>query len=267
MQAKSLTISFIGFGNMAQALVKAWRNEPWQIRAASPSLTPDITEAGVITYSDNCQAIKDADLVILAVKPQQMATVLQEIQATLTPSTVVISLAAGLSLSWFASRINPDISLVRCMPNIAVAYNKGATPLIANEQTTDLQKDLVSRLFNQAGITTWLTHERDMDTFTALSGSGPAYVFLFLEALAKGAEHAGIDKQLAENFALQTLAGALSFIENTGLHPEEARHKVTSKQGTTAAALAVFEQAGFTDIISKAMQAASDRAKQLANNL
>lgn len=262
-----LKISFVGFGNMAKALIQGlFKDEqtPLTIAASAPNLPTGITESGVITSADNCAIVCDADVVILAVKPQQMAAVLQEIRPVLAPRTLLVSIAAGLSRSWFASRIPDKQSLVRCMPNIAVAFNQGAIPLIANDHTTTEQKDLLTTLFNSIGITTWLENEQAMDAYTALSGSGPAYVFLFLEAMIKAAEQAGIAKETASQFALQTFKGALSFLENTGLNPEAARSRVTSRHGTTAAALQVFEQAGFEDLIAKAMEAARLRAQELA---
>lgn len=258
-----MKISIIGFGNMAKAMAKnLLNNKSIQLRVAAPSLSIGINADGIETYSDNLAITPDADVIILAVKPALMRHVLEEIHPTLPTNCLIISVASGLKLDWFA--LNRPI--VRAMPNIAAAMGQSATPLIANEWVTDAQKKLAEQLFSAMGMTTWVTEENQMDAFTALSGSGPAYVFLFIEAMANSAISLGLSKEIATSFALQTLQGALSLAKPGEHSVAELRAAVTSPAGTTAAAISVFTDRGFSELIHDAMQAAFERAKQLGSN-
>jgi pyrroline-5-carboxylate reductase len=149
------------------------------------------------------------------------------------------------------------------MPNIAVATQQSATPLKANQWVSNEQKLKAEQLFNQLGITTWIDKEEAIDAFTALSGSGPAYVFLFMEAMIKAAINLGIRRDLAEKFTLQTLHGALSLASQTNANLSDLRESITSSGGTTEAALHVFKQQELEGLIEKAMCAAYQRAQQL----
>ena len=179
-----MNISIIGFGNIAKAMSKnLLQNKSIQLRVAAPSLPNGINADGIATYSNNLAIIHDANIIILAVKPAQMSLVLKQISPTLPADCLIISVASGLTIDWF----DLDRPIVRAMPNIAAAMGQSATPLIANEFVTDIQKQLAEQLFSAMGITTWVTEESQMDAFTALSGSGPAYVFLFIEAMVNAA--------------------------------------------------------------------------------
>lgn len=260
-----MNISFIGFGHMAKAIAtKLAMDKNYQLRAASPSLSVGTNRLGVETHHDNLKILPDADVVILAVKPAQMAAVMQQIHAAIPTHAVVISIAAGISLSWFEQRYR-RLPIVRSMPNIGSASGKGATPLIANHLVSSAQKKWVEDIFNAIGITTWAKNEDEMDAFTALSGSGPAYVFLFIEAMIDGACALGLDKQTATAFALQTIDGALNLARKNTESIAELRKQVTSPAGTTAAAINVFQHQGLNGLVDSAMKAAFKRAKELGS--
>lgn len=258
-----MNIAFIGYGNMAQAIMAGLGTpEKHQLFAASPSLQPGFRNH-ICFHRDNLAVIDGADVIILAVKPAKVADVLTEIGHKIPQKTVLLSIAAGLSLNTLQSFCKTSQAIVRCMPNTPLAVGKGAIPMIANQHLNKIQKKRVERIFKHAGMMTWLNDESLMDAFTALSGSGPAYVFLFIEAITAGAVNLGLTPALAEAFALQTASGAIRLLEETGLSPSELRAKVTSPAGTTAAALAVLQQEGFEELLSKAMLAAASRAKEL----
>ncbi len=259
-----MKISFIGFGNIAQALaVGLSKNKDYELFAAAPSLSTGVNTEGVQLDASNLAVIKNADIVILAVKPANMEAVLEEIKDKLLPNCLVISVAASLSLSWLESRCRKQQALLRAMPNLAGALHQGATPLLANDYVSNLQKEQAEQLFKTLGLTTWVKEEKEIAIFTALSGSGPAYVFLFLEALIKGAKQLGLEEAIAKDFSLQTAIGALALLAKDD-DISAVRKKVTSTGGTTAAATAIFQQGGFDELVFKAMEAACNRAEQLS---
>lgn len=259
-----MNISFIGFGHMAKALAKGLQLNPQhKIRAAAPSLRKESNNEGIQTDNNNLAVIPDADILILAVKPAQMKSVLTQMTAIKLPThCLIISIASGLSLTWFEPYL-PNRAMVRAMPNIGASVGKSATPLIANSLISATQIQWAEQIFNSIGITTWLSKELTMDAFTALSGSGPAYVFLFLEAIIAAAVTLGIDAPLAQSFTIQTVEGALKLATQSKLSLAELRKTVTSPAGTTAAAMAVFSAHDFIDIIYQALAAAQVRAQQL----
>lgn len=259
-----MKISFIGFGNMAKAIADGLLRDPqYHISAAAPSLTPGKDETGINTFDDNLAVLADADVVVLAVKPLQMNSVYQQIHPHLPKKTLVISIAAGIPLSWFAKSGVSFTPVVRAMPNIASALGLGATPLIANDGVSESQRQAAEQIFNMIGITTWVTNEDELNAYTALSGSGPAYVFLFMEGMIEAATSLGLEASSARRFALQTVNGALNLAEKSQTEIADLRRTVTSPNGTTAAALAAFETQGFKSIIKTAMQAAVKRAESL----
>ncbi len=248
---------------MAKAIAHGLLNEKSiKLSASSPSLSNGTTAKGINTHSNNLVFLPEADVVILAVKPVMMKSVMQEIIAMIPPKALVISVAAGIPLSWF-NQFNEKLAVVRAMPNIASSVGKGATPLVANPQVTLAQKKQAEFIFNATGLTTWVMEEEAMDAFNALSGSGPAYVFLFMEEMIHAACALGLEKETAKTFTMQTVAGALELAEQGNLELSVLRKHVTSQGGTTAAALEVFKQQAFGNLISLAMKAAYNRAKEL----
>ena len=255
-----MKISIIGFGNMAKAMAQGLlRNQSNQLRVSSPSLPIGTNSDGIQTHSDNLSIIPDADVIILAVKPALMQSVIDQIRPALSADCLIISVASGLNLARF--KLNSPI--VRAMPNIAAALGQSATPLIANKWVTDAQKTMAETIFASMGITAWITEENQMDVFTALSGSGPAYVFLLMESMVNAAIHLGLPKDVATSFALQTVQGAVSLAMNRTMELDALRATVTSPAGTTAAAISVFKDRGLGEIVYDAMRAACDRAIEL----
>ena len=237
-------------------------NKANQLSAAAPSLATGLYKNRIKTYSDNLAVLANADVIILAVKPAEMQQVLNQIKHQLPANSLLITIAAGLTLSWFRKHI-PNTAIVRAMPNIAVAVGKGAIPLFANELVNQKQKQLSEQLFTSIGITTWMPNESDMDVFTAFTGSGPAYIFKFMEAMIKAATSLGIPDEIAKTFTIQTFRGALSLATESNLSIADLRKSVTSPAGTTAAALDVLTLQGFDDMIYDAIFAAFNRAKSL----
>ncbi|OGV28052.1 MAG: pyrroline-5-carboxylate reductase [Legionellales bacterium RIFCSPHIGHO2_12_FULL_37_14] len=268
MANKILQISFIGYGNIAKAIAKSLVKEKnYCLKAAAPSLKIGVDAAKVATHNNNLAILTDADLVILALKPANMQEVLAEISPAIPPNCLVISVATGLNLAWLKAHLPKDQPIVRSMPNVATAVKKGATPLIANEFVTKKQKNVAARLFKSSGIITWLEDEALLDIYTALSGSGPAYIFLFLEEMANAAEKLGLKKDMAKKFALQTVIGAAALAQGTKLPFSELRKSVTSKGGTTAAAIKVFHEQNIAEIMYAAIKAAYIRAQELGEDM
>ncbi|WP_419419171.1 pyrroline-5-carboxylate reductase [Legionella sp. D16C41] len=259
-----MKICIIGYGSLGKALFAGLNQDKnLEFFVSSPSLPVETNVNGITTHYDNTAFIAIADMVILAVKPFQIKAVLSEIGSLLPVNCLLISLAAGISLSKLASFCRSKQAIVRCMPNTPIAIGKGATAFIANNYVSSEQQKQVEKLFKPLSLTTWLHHEKDINAITALSGSGPAYVFLFLEALINAGEKLGLSKTVAQSFANQTIKGALSLVENSTLSLPNLRQQVTSKGGTTAAALAVFEQNDFSEVIFQALKAAYNRAEEI----
>lgn len=259
-----MKISFVGFGNMAKALAQHLVRIPgFDIYAAAPSLPVGQTADGVHTHPDNSLIIQGSDVVILAVKPQIAMAVLEEIGKTIPESCVLLSIATGLSLERLARHLPEGQAIIRSMPNMPVIVGKGATPLIANQYTDIEQKMLIQTFFEEAGIVTWLQDEGDMDRFTALSGSGPAYVFYFLQALIRAGEQLGLPVETSRQFVLQTAAGALAMAQESGLDLDILRQKITAPAGTTASATAVFDAGSMDSLVCEAVEAAFQRAQAL----
>ena len=254
----------IGYGNMGKALCKGLLSNPnYHLRVAAPSLADAQPTPRLTTQPTNLTILPDAQILILAVKPAQMAAVLTEIGPHLAPSLLVISIAAGLDLDWFAKHLPQQTPLVRAIPNIAAACRQSATPLLANSWVKAEHHAAATALFQQCGQITWTQHEKDLDTITALSGSGLAYLFLFAQAMSEGAVALGLAPDTANNFAMQTLAGAASLAMQPGQTLVGLQQQVTSKAGTTAAALDVFAQQQLTNTVLSAMQAAVTRSQTL----
>jgi pyrroline-5-carboxylate reductase len=259
-----MKISFIGFGNMAQALAQHLIKIPdYTIFAAAPSLSIGKNREGIQTHYDNKIIIQDSDIVILAVKPQVAMPVLHEIAESIAPKSVLLSIATGLRLASLAAPLPVHQPIVRSMPNLPIAVGKSTTPLIANEYVTAEQKTKIQALFEQAGITNWVNQESEMDLYTAVVGSGPAYVFYFFEALISAGVKLGLEQNIVKDFVLQMATGALTLANTSDLTLSELRKKITSPGGTTAAALNIFQHHDFNAIILEAIEAAVKRAQVL----
>lgn len=233
------------------------------LSVAAPSLPKGVNQEGMQTHCDNKEVIKNADIIILAVKPAQMSLVLAEISPLLPSDCLLISVAAGLTLEWFGKRCGSQQALIRTMPNTPASVGLAATPMIANQFVSEAQKNQAEHIFSAIGITSWVEKEQEMDVYTALSGSGPAYVFSFLEAMVHAGVALGLKEADAEKFSLQTFAGALKLAQNSDLSFAQLRTRVTSPGGTTAAALDVLHEP-LGELVLAAISAAKGRAEELA---
>lgn len=260
-----MRVSIIGFGNMAKAFAHGLLRDPKNhLQVASPSLPIGINNDGIHTHHNNQSIIPNADIVILAVKPTQMEAVLTEISPLLSNDQLVISIAAGLTFNWFMKRLPKHTALVRAIPNLAAKCGQSATPLIANTFVTPTQRTATERIFLSSGIITWTEQESDLDAFTALSGSGPAYLFLFMNAMVHAGITLGLPEDIARSFAIQTVQGAVSLAATDSLSLSELQKAVTSKGGTTAAAIQVFQNHNLDKVVLEAMTAAYQRSQELA---
>lgn len=263
-----MNVSFIGYGKIARALATGLlQSKNYCIRASAPSLTCGINSEGIHTFADNLSVLSGANIVILAVKPALMPGVIAEIKPALTSDCLLISVATGLTLDWFTERTPPQTAIIRAMPNIAASIQQSATPMIANESTNAQQRQCAETLFNTIGISTWIQQENDMDSFTALSGSGPAYVFQFMQYMVDAAVDMGIEKHVATSFTLETLSGAVALAMESNKSLVELRDEVTSTGGTTAAALSVFKTHHIGESIAEAMKSARNRAKEISHTI
>ncbi|MCX7090229.1 MAG: pyrroline-5-carboxylate reductase [Legionellales bacterium] len=259
-----MKISMIGYGSMGKALCQGLLKNPhYHLHVAAPSLMAGQLQPNLRTSSDNLALLQNTDVLILAVKPAQMADVLAKIHAHLPAKLPIISIAAGLDMSWYAKRLPQHTPVVRAIPNLAAACQQSATPLLANTWVTTSQHALATDLFLQCGQITWTEHEKDLDTITALAGSGLAYLFAFTQAMSEGAIALGLSSETANRFAIQTLAGAASLATLSEHSLLELQQQVTSKAGTTAAALDVFAQYQLSNIVLTAMRAAVARSQTL----
>lgn len=217
---------------------------------------------------DNLKAVESAHVIVLAVKPQVLKVVCNNIRkAILKTQPLVISIAAGIRSTDIDRWLGDGNALVRCMPNTPALIQAGATGLFANTRTSAEQKNMADQILSSAGITLWVDNEEQLDAVTAVSGSGPAYFFLFLEAMQSAGNQLGLDENTAAMLAKQTALGAARMALEGEDSPATLREKVTSKGGTTAAAIASFENNNFNGIIAQALTAARDRAIELANEL
>ncbi len=242
-----------------------------RIRAADPfpeSLQRLEEIAPVMTSSENAEAVAGADVVILAVKPQVMATVCQGIAEAVTASgAVVISIAAGITIDSMRAWLGAATPVVRCMPNTPALLGCGASGLYAADGVSEQQRGYAGRILSAVGQVTWVPAEKDLDAVTALSGSGPAYFFLFMEAMVEAGIKLGLARDTAEQLALQTGLGAARMALENDVDLVELRRRVTSPGGTTQAAVEHFEAAGLRALVEGAMQAANDRAEEMAREM
>jgi len=267
-------ICFIGGGNMASSLVgglinNAYPGELINVTDPDQSKLDDLAKQfSINTTTDNQAAVQQADVIVLAVKPQVLAEVCKSIKDSLQDkSTLIISIAAGIRSTDIDRWLGNNNAIVRCMPNTPSLIQAGATGLYANPQTSATQKEVAEQILGAAGITLWVEEESLLDAVTAVSGSGPAYFFLFMESMQRAGCQLGLDEQTAGLLAKQTALGAARMALEGNDDPSTLRAKVTSKGGTTAAAIASFEANDFEKIIQQALRAARDRAIELADEL
>lgn len=267
------SVAFIGGGNMANALVSGLLaqhcpSSQVHIVEVSDPLRKTWSERGMSTSAMPDAHLRNHQVWIFAVKPQQMKDVVLQCKPWISPDTLVISIAAGISIAslahWLGSPNTPFNNIVRCMPNTPALVGAGVTGLAAPSVLSAENKIRATNLLAAVGQTVWVKDDAAIDAVTALSGSGPAYVFLFLEALIQGGEALGLTSNQAKELAMATLVGATKLAADSPETPSTLRERVTSKGGTTAAALSVFHDAHFVDIVARAMHAADRRAAELS---
>lgn len=217
-------------------------------------------------YQDNGLAVKDADLVILAIKPQRFSQVMASIKNKIKPDALVVSIIAGITLQRLASEMGHE-HCVRAMPNTPAQIGQGITVWTATEKTSDQQKQIARELFLRLGEEIFVEDENYLNMATALSGTGPAYVYLFMEAMIDAGVHMGFPRRIAEQLVVKTIQGSVDFYRQNQQHPAKLRNDVTSPGGTSAEALYYLEKAGFRTAISRAVWAAYERSKELGADL
>jgi pyrroline-5-carboxylate reductase len=264
-------LAFIGGGNMAAALIGGLikRGLPGErIIVADPSgdqLQRLVRSYGVKGAADNASAVSGAEVVVLAVKPQQMRSVALGLSPHLAASKpLVMSVAAGIPHAALARWFGPQVAVVRTMPNRPALNGFGATGLYAPASVGAANRALAESIMAAVSATVWVEHESQMDTVTALSGSGPAYFFLFMEALEAAAHERGLPNEIAHKLTLETAFGAAQMARQSSESLASLRDQVTSKGGTTAAALEVLDAAGLRAIVAHAVAAADRRSAELA---
>ncbi len=261
-------ITFIGGGQMAEAMIgglisgqvcsgeSIWATDPVSERRDRLK-----SQFGIQVGSANREAVAWADVVVLAVKPQMLPAVLSELGPTLTHA-LVISIAAGVTIRAIAEQIAGAMRVIRAMPNVPALVREGMTALALGSAVSEDDSRLARTIFESVGRVV-LVEERLMDAVTGLSGSGPAYIFQAIEALADGGVMMGLPRQTAELLAAQTVLGAARLVLESGVHPAQLKDRVASPGGTTIAGLHQLEQGGFRAALMAAVEAATTRSKEL----
>lgn len=269
----STNICFIGGGNMARSIIGGLTSEgvpPKNIIVSDPfqASLDECSKLGVATTSNNHSAIGDSDVVVLAVKPQIMHEVCLDIKESVIKSkALIISIAAGITTASLNKWLGDETPIVRCMPNTPALLQLGATALYKNNSVSETQATLAEKILAAVGIALWVKTEHELDAVTALSGSGPAYYFLMMEAMIEAGEKLGLSPELAKALTLQTALGAATMAKESDVDAKELRRRVTSPNGTTEAAINNFVDNGFNTIVENAMQKANDRSIELAQEM
>jgi pyrroline-5-carboxylate reductase len=263
-------ICILGTGNMGQALVSglvgSGSSKPKNI------ICTDVREAklmavqkqyGVRTTTSNVEAVSQAEIIIYAVKPQIMARVLNETAKKLDMSKLIISIAAGVPMEAIESCLNKQLRLIRVMPNIAAAVKEAATAVAAGKHASEEDIKLAMAIFDSIGKSVFIGENYLMDAITGLSGSGPAYIFLIVEAMADAGVKVGLSRQEALFLSAQTVLGAAKMLIETQEHPGQLRDKVTSPGGTAIAGLATLEEGGLRTTLIHAVEVATNRSREL----
>ncbi len=272
MSLQNRTVAFIGAGNMGEALIRgllaARTVSPARIIAADVRAERReflVKTFGVQAIDDNAEAVKAADIVLLAVKPQQMGEVLAGFKSVMTGSKLIVSIAAGVNTARIERELGGKARVVRVMPNTPVLVGAGAAALAKGTYATDEDLVTVESIFGAVGISVRV-EEKLLDAVTALSGSGPAYVFYVTEAMIKAGVAAGLDEAVAKRLAIQTVYGAGKLLVESKDEPESLRRNVTSPGGTTEAALKVMNDRKLEEIFAEAIKAAEKRSRELSGS-
>jgi len=263
-------IVLVGAGKMGGAILDGWLAlglPPASVVVIEPQPTSELsalTSSGLI-LNPPLKDVREAAAIVIAIKPQVAPMVVPTLVPLLAPGTVVLSIMAGRTLAFLESVLAPNTALVRAMPNTPAAIGRGITVAAPNPKVSPRQRELVHALLAATGLVEWVTDEGLMDAVTAVSGSGPAYVFLLAEALTQAGTSAGLPPELAAKLARATVSGSGELLNQSPLDPATLRQNVTSPGGTTAAALEVLMATdGMAQLMSRAVMAATQRSRELA---
>lgn len=268
---KNQKIGFIGAGNMARSLIGGLISSGVKNESLfATDLSDDACQAlskdfSIQTFVDNQKLVDECDVIVFAVKPQVLKTVATALKAK--ESALYITIAAGIPSESLNNWLGSNKAVVRSMPNTPSLVLSGASGLFANTEVSGEQKEIAESILRAVGLTVWVENEVQLDAVTAVSGSGPAYFFMVMEAMEKAGVELGLSAETARLLAIQTGFGSTKLALEMDDSPEDLRQKVTSPGGTTEQAIRMFEEQGLIDIFSKAMKAAHDRAEELAKEL
>jgi pyrroline-5-carboxylate reductase len=264
------SIAFIGGGNMASCIIGGMIANGFSAQDIIVSEPGEQSRLrledtyGLTTLTDNQAAAKQADLIVLAVKPQIMQSVAIDLAPALGANSVVVSIAAGIPLRALQTWLGADSAIVRARPNTPAMLLEGATGLFANQHVDPTKRDLVTTIFQAIGYACWVETEAQIDAVIAVSGSGPAYFFRIIEIMQKVGQELGLPEQIARELSLQTALGSARMATESGTGAGQLREQVTSPGGTTQAALNTFEQLGLEATFREAMRSALNRAEEMA---
>lgn len=263
-------ITFIGGGNMATSIIGGLIAQGFpaeNITACDPvqdNLDKLENSFGINTSTDNNTGVAGADAVLLAVKPQVMKPVCEALADHLASRPVLISIAAGIPIARLSAWLGGEHAIIRCMPNTPALVQEGASGVYANNNTSDAQKAIAEEILTAVGLVKWLEREELLNAVTAISGSGPAYFFLFMEEMIKAGTGQGLEEETARVLAIQTCIGAGMLAQSSDVEVAELRRRVCSPGGTTLKAIESFTSDGLEQIVERAMQACADRAVEMA---
>ena len=266
------SIVFIGGGNMASCIIGgmvAEGFEPSDITVSVPTQSSRDRLAagfGILVTDNNRSAVANADVVVLAVKPQIFQSVAEDLATAIPTKAVVVSVAAGISIESMHTWLGDSIAIVRAMPNTPSLVRVGATGLYANQATDTSQQEIVRAMFEAVGYCCWVDTEAQINAVIAVSGSGPAYFFRILEIMQSVGQELGLSEDVARQLASQTALGAAQMAKSSDLSPAQLRKQVTSPGGTTERALSSFQQDNLDAIFRKAMKSAVTRAEQMSKD-
>ena len=268
------SITFIGSGNMATSIIGgliAQGYPPHAITACNPNadaLEKIEAQFGINVSTDNTKSTANSNVIVLAVKPQILKSVVLDLALSVSNNPkkpIVISIAAGITGALLSRWMGSRTAIIRCMPNTPALVQEGATGLYANEFVSDNQKAIAEKLMQGVGSVIWVNSEELVDAVTAVSGSGPAYFFLLMEAMIDAGIKQGLTLDQASQLTMQTALGAAKLAKKSDVRVNELRRRVTSPGGTTEAAIVALEEAGFRGIVDNALSACADRSKAMGD--
>lgn len=271
---QNATMAFLGTGNMCGSIIGGLIAEGYNpaditaTRRSEERLQTLKDELGIQTSTDNIAAVANHDVIILGVKPQMMKELCDQIKDQVQISKpLVISVAAGLTAETLERWLGGNVALVRTMPNTPSLVRCGAAGLYANASVSQEQKAVAEKMLQAVGIALWVDEEAQIEAVTGVSGSGPAYFFLMMEAMQKAGEEVGLSPEVSRQLTLQTALGAARMASESDVDAAELRRRVTSPGGTTEQAIKTFNEGGIHDLFSKAVKASSNRGKELSKLL